>query len=71
MSEGWRITLSTLPWRDGERLDIPALFVAGADGCGGWEQVGAVKGVPGDLNEAALVSLGSQPPPAASSKAQL
>lgn len=65
VSEGWRITLSTLPWRDGARLDIPALFVGGSDGCGGWEQVGEVKGMPGEVDEAVLVALGNLPPPLA------
>eukprot|EP01051_Picozoa_sp_SAG22_P017270 SAG22_NODE_2624_length_2363_cov_18.147527_1_plen_311_part_00 len=72
VSEGWRITLSTLPWRDGECLGILALFAGGGAAGGGWEQVGAAKGMPDELTEAALVALGSQPAPgAASSTAQL
>ena len=37
LSDGWKISLSTLPWREGQVLDVAALFAPGADA---WEEVG-------------------------------
>eukprot|EP01046_Picozoa_sp_COSAG06_P043477 COSAG06_NODE_5699_length_3313_cov_19.925949_2_plen_88_part_00 len=37
LSDGWKISLSTLPWREGQVLDVAALFTPGADA---WEEVG-------------------------------
>jgi hypothetical protein len=39
VSGGWRVTLSTLPWRQGEQLPIADLFSGGGDELGGWQRL--------------------------------
>lgn len=52
ISNGWKISLSTLPWREGKTLDVASLFAPGAP-ADSWEQVGDV----GQTIEATAASL--------------
>lgn len=51
VSEGWKIQLSTLPWREGETLPLVDLL-ASEELEGVWEQVG------GGLSQADLLAMG-------------
>ena len=53
VSDGWKITLSTQPWREGEALDVAALFAPGG-AADSWEHVG---GGAGQMMEASVASL--------------
>lgn len=43
ISDGWKISLSTLPWREGQTLDVASLFAPGAS-ADSWEHVGSGAG---------------------------
>ena len=57
MSDGWKITLSTLPWREGEVLDVAALFAPGG-AADSWEHVGGGAGEMLEVSAESLLALG-------------
>ena len=60
ISDGWKISLSTLPWREGEVLDVASLFATGV-AADSWEHVGGGVRQTIEATAACLLARGSAP----------